>query len=331
MGMTLLVVKNGDVFDMTGLVERVTWSGRKSSAPRTLELSMLDSDRYLHARPGIDVMEGHQCAFYWDNNELFRGILMRQEQSGRRIASYKAYDNAVYLANNSDTFVYKKKTASQIFTETLGRFQLSGSAVDTGYVITDHTKPNVSAIDCIWSALAKTYKATGKRFYVISDKGQLKLISRADNVIQWVIEEGTNVTDFNRSKSIEGVRTRVKLLSDNNNVLAEASNSALEAKIGIMQHSENSDAKEKQAKLSSIASALLQTLTKPEESFTINCLGIPEVKSGVAVWINIPFLGIKQTYYVDEDSHEFRMNSHTMSLTLNAANDVQGSDRVDDD
>ena len=329
--MTFLVVKNGRIFDMTQLVESVTWSGRKSSAPRTLEVSMLDSDRYLHARPEIDVLEGHQCAFYWDGKELFRGIIMRQSQKRNRMATYKAYDNAVYLANNSDTFVYKKKTATQIFNDILNRFDLKGTAVDTGYVITDHTKPNVTAIDCIWSALAKTYRATGKRFYVISDKGELKLVARADNMIQWVIEEGANVTDFTREKSIEEVRTRVKLLSDNNKVLAKATASELEAKIGIMQHSENSDAKEKKAKLKGIAKSLLETLSKPEESFTIESLGIPDVISGVALWINIPFLGIKQTYYVDEDTHTFKMNSHTMSLTLNIANEIQGEDEEDED
>ena len=329
MGMTFLVIKGGSIFDMTQLVESVTWSGRKSSAPRTLEVNMLDSDRYLHARPGIDVLEGHQCSFYWDGKELFRGVIMRQSQKRNRMATYKAYDNAVYLANNSDTFVYKKKTATQIFNDIMGRFDLSGSAVDTGYTITDHTMPNVTAIDCIWSALAKTYRATGKRFYVISEKGQLKLVARADNMIQWVLEEGANVTDFTREKSIEEVRTRVKLLSDNNKVLARATNPDLESKIGVMQHSENSDAKEKKAKLKSIANSLLETLSKPEESFSIDSLGIPEVISGVALWINIPFLGIRQTYYVDEDSHEFKMNSHTMKLTLNATNEIQGEDEED--
>lgn len=331
MGMTLLVVKDGATYDMTPLVESVTWSGSKSSAPRSLDFSMLDSDRYGHSRPEIDVERGQQCAFYWNGEELFRGVIMRQEQSNKRTARFKAYDNAIYLANNQDTFVYKKKTATQIFNDICGRFSLSGNAVNTGYVINDFTKPNTTCIDVIWGALAKTYRATGKRYYVISQKGVLNLIARADNLVQWVIEEGANATSYSMTKSIENVKTRVKIYSDSNSVLATAADTALEARIGVLQQTQSSGEKDGKSSAKTKAQALLETLNKPEESFSIEALGITEVYSGVAVWINVPFLGISQTYYVDEDSHEFKMNSHTMKLTLNKTNEIQGEDDEDDD
>lgn len=331
MGMTLLVVKDGATYDMTPLVESVTWGGSKSAAPRSLEISMLDSDRYGHSRPEIDVERGQQCAFYWNGDELFRGVIMRQEQSQKRTAKFKAYDNAIYLANNQDTFVYKKKTATQIFNDICGRFSLTGNAVNTGYVIGDLTKPNTTCIDVIWAALAKTYRATGRRYYVVSQKGVLNLIARADNLIQWVIEEGANATNYSFTKSIEQVRTRVKIYSDSNKAIATAADTALEARIGVMQRTESSSEKGEKAKGKGDAEALLETLKSPEESFSIEALGIPEVYSGVAVWINVPFLGISQTYYVDEDSHEFKMNSHTMKLTLNKTNEIQGENDKDDE
>lgn len=331
MGMTLLVVKGGVAYDMTSLVESVTWSGRKSSAPRTLSVNMLDSDGFGHNRPEIDVEEGHQCAFYWDDEELFRGIFMRQAQKRSRIATFKAYDNAVYLANNSDTFAYKKMKASEIFSDVCVTHSIPFSAVDTGYVITDLTMPNTTCIDAIWKALAKTYRATGKRFYVVSEKGTLRLISRADNMIQWVLEEGTNITDFTKEKSIEDVRTRVKLISDANKVMAEAVASGIEGKIGMMQYTEDSDASEDKAKLQTMANSLLENMVKPDESFKITGPGIAAVRSGVAVWINVPFLNLQKTYYVDEDTHTFKGNSHTMSLTLNATNDVNGANDIDND
>lgn len=331
MGMTLLVIKDGATYDMTPLVENVTWSGRKSSAPRSLDFSLLDSDRYGHNRSGVDVERGQQCAFYWNGEELFRGVIMRQEQSQKRTATYKAYDNAIYLANNEDTFVYKQKTATQIFNDICRRFSLSGNAVNTGYVINDMTKPNTTCIDVIWAALAKTYRATGRRYYVISQKGVLNLIARADNLVQWVIEEGVNATGYSMTKSIENVRTRVKIYSDGNTELAMASDPALEARIGVLQKTESSSEKNDKAKAKTTAQSVLENLKKPEESFSIEALGIPYVYSGVAVWINVPFLGVSRTFYVDEDSHEFKMNVHTMKLTLNATNDVQGAENLEDD
>lgn len=329
--MSFIVVKNGTSYDMTPLVQNVKWSGKKSSAARSLEVNLIDNDGYGYDRPDIDVMKGVTCGFYWNDQELFRGIIMKVSQSNKRKATIKAYDSAIYLANNEDTFVYKKKTATQIFKDICTRFDLKCEAVDTSYVITNLTMPNVTCIDAIWSALAKTYRATSKRYFVISEKGVLKLIARADNMVQWVFEEGSNLLEFSRERDIEYTRTRVKLYSDANAVLAEAKDTSIEASIGIMQHAEQADSKEKKAKLQTMANELLAQLKQPSESFSIESLGVPDVITGKAVWINIPFLGLKQTYFVDEDTHTFEMENHTMSLTLNAVNEVEKADEKDDD
>ena len=318
-GITLLVAKGNAVYDMSSLVQSISWSGAKSAMPRTLEVKMIDSDRYGHKRPDIDIDEGHQCLFLWNGSELFRGIFMNVNQSSSRQGSYKAYDAGIYLAKNMDTFVYKKKTATQIFQDICKKFGLEYTAVNTGYTIADLTKPNTTAADAIWAALAKTYKAKKTRYYVLAQKGVLKLIARADNLIQLVVEEGANAVEYSRERSIENVYTRVKLYSDANKQLASAKDTGIEAKIGIMQYTEQGDSKDKKATLNKKASNLLE----------VEVIGDATIHSGVAVYLNLPFLGIKKTYYVDEDEHTFSGNKHTMRLKLNAVNDVQGAD--DDD
>lgn len=324
--MTFLVQKGSETYDMTRLVESVTWSGSKSSAPRTLEVSLVDTDNPGCDRPGINVDNGQTCGFYWDGEELFRGIIMKYAQSSSRKATVTAYDSAIYLANNTDTFVYKKKTATQIFKDICKRFELECDAVDTNHVIKKLTKPNTTAIDAIWEALSRTFKNTGKRYYVVSEKGVIKLIARADNVLQWVFEEGSNLTSYSFERSIEEVRTRVKLYSDANKLLASAKDEDLETRIGIMQHSEQADGKKDKAKLKKMAQKLLTEMKETTETFSLECIGIPEVTSGKAIWVNIPYLGLEQTYYVDEDTHTFTGASHTMSLTLNKVNSIEGED-----
>lgn len=96
----LIVIKGGAAYDMSNLVSKVKWSGRKGSSSRTLQVDFIDDDGYKHDRTGIDVEQGHQCIFYWKGEELFRGMFMQQSQSGRKTMSLKAYDNGIYLANN---------------------------------------------------------------------------------------------------------------------------------------------------------------------------------------------------------------------------------------
>ena len=329
-GIVFVVTKGNSSYDMSELVQSIKWSGKKSSMPRTLEVTMLDSDRHGHARPEISIMDGQQCLFMWNGEELFRGIFFTASQSISRAGTYKAYDSGIYLTKNMDTFVFKKKTATQIFKSICNSFGIEHSEVDTGYTIADLTMPNTTAADAVWSALAKTYKGNGGRYYVLSQKGVLNLISRADNITQLVIEEGANTLDYSRSISIENTYTRVKLYSDANKALASAVSSSIESKIGIMQYTEQGDSKDKKAVLQSKANTLLSIKKESEETLALEVIGDATVYSGIAVYLNLPFLGIQTTYYVDEDEHEFVGNKHTMRLKLNAVNEVEGADEDDD-
>ena len=99
-GINLIILKGQQGYDITQLIEQVQWSGRKGSSARTLTAQLVDDDGYLHARSGIDVEEGHQCLFWYNGQELFRGMIMTQTQNDKKKLTFKAYDNGIYLANN---------------------------------------------------------------------------------------------------------------------------------------------------------------------------------------------------------------------------------------
>lgn len=141
--------------------------------------------------------------------------------------------------------------------------------------------------------------------------------------MQWVIEVGANIISYTSTVSIEKIKTRVKLLSDEGTVLAEKANTTLEKAIGVMQDIDTPDETLNSAQLQTLVTSMLNESSTPERSLKIDALGIPDVISGLGVFVIIPSLGISKTYYVDEDSHTFKDNYHKMSLTLNLANDSE--------
>ena len=322
-GINLTVYQNGGGggLDITQLVQSVTWAGRRGSPARTLSVSLLDDDGYWHERSGIDVEEGWQCIFKWNGTELFRGIFMTQGTTQKKTGKYKAYDNGIYLSNNRDTFVYESKTASQIFSDVCSRFGLpTGEVAGCSYTIPDHIKKKATGWDTIEDALSLEFDNTGTRFFVVSEKGSLSLKKRKENIVQWVLETGANVTSYNFSKSIENVKTRIKLLSAEGTVLAEASDPGLEAKIGIMQEVETPDETLNSAQLKALADSMLAEKKQASRTLNLNDLiGIPDVISGVGVFVIIPHIAISRTLYVDSDTHTFKDNLHTMSLQLSYA------------
>ena len=177
----LLIVQNKKTTDMTALVKSVHWKGRKGSSARTLTVTMIDDDGYKHARSGIDVEDGNQCVFLVDGKERFRGILLNQNQGNTKRLKFTAYDNGIYLANNKDTFVYKNKSADQVFTDVCSRFGIpTGEVAKCSYQIPELTKSKTTGQDAVLDALSLDYKATGIRHYVSSDKGKLSLLQRKD-------------------------------------------------------------------------------------------------------------------------------------------------------
>lgn len=320
----LLVVKDKKTIDMTNLVQSVRWSGRKGSSARTITVTMIDDDGYRHARSGIDVADGNQCVFLVDGKERFRGILMNQNQGDKKQLKFKAYDNGIYLANNKDTFVYKNKTADQVFSDVCSRFGIpTGEVAKCSYKIPELTKSKTTGQDAVLDALGLDYKATGTRHFISSDKGKLSLLQRKDQVISFVVDGDANLYGYSYTKSIESIKTRVRMISKEGTTLAEKSNSALEQKIGIFQEIQQPDESLTKAQVKDLVGSVLDTLDDPEEMLTLNILGDPDVISGKAILVKIPHLGISRAYYVDSDDHAFEDNMHTMSLTLTTAAEIK--------
>ena len=319
----LHVKRDGSVFDISELVEQVKWSGRKGSAARTVEVSLLDSNRAGLERSNIDVEDGQSCIFYWNDKELFRGLIMSQQQSNKMKMPIKAYDLGVHFANSKDTFTYKNKTADQIFVDCCNRLQIPYNVVaGTGYVIRELPKPKTTYFDVVQDSLSQTYKATGERFFPISLEGKMNLLHRKETILQWVIEDGVNLSSYTYKKSIEKVKTRIKLLSNKEKVLAQRTNDALEQKFGVFQEINTPSDDLNQAQLKELVDSMISEKGQTDKSLIISGLGIPEIYSGIGVYVIIKDLGIEQTFYVDQDVHTFKGRKHTMSLTLNWANDI---------
>lgn len=331
-GMSLIILKGEQGYDVTQLVEQVKWKGRKGSSSRTLAVTLIDDDGYKHARSGIDVEQGHQCIFSYDGVELFRGIIMSQTQSNQKKLQFTAYDNGIYLANNKDTFCYENKTASDVFWDCCTRFGLPmGEVASCSYKIPELTKSKTTAFDAIADALSLDFDATGIRHYVASSKGKLSLLTRRENILQWVIEVGQNITSYSYSRSIEDIKTRVKMVSKEGTTVAEKSNSELEKKIGIFQEIDQPDESLTTAQVNDLIESIMEEKGTPERTLTVEAMGIAEVISGIGVYIIIPELEISRTFYVDEDTHTFEDNKHTMSLKLNYANDLAKEEKGAED
>ena len=331
MALQFILIKEKIGYDISDIVQKVSWSGRKNSPARTLQLTLLDDISLGNEnRANVDVYKGNHIIFLEDNKELFRGIIMKQTQSQDQTLNIIAYDNAIYLSNNKGSFSYCKKTLTEVFMDVCKKYEINrGETASVLYKIPVISEINKTIYDVLCNAMSQTYKATGERYYIISRNGQLHLLRRREQLTKLVLETGSenslygNITQYNYSKSIEKTRTRLVLISKEGKAIASWSDFELEDRIGMMQDVQTPDDTLSKSSLKQIVKTMFDEIKLPSESLSITALGISSIYSGMAVYINIPNINIGRTFYVDSDTHTWDGDYHEMKLTLNFAKNLE--------
>lgn len=313
--LTLKIGRDGTLYDYSELITKVTTSGRRSAAPRTIDVTIGHVESVAGAN--INCGNGQNCFLYLNGSEIFRGLLMTDGRNNKRNIPIKAYDECVRLANNKDSFSYENKTATYIFKDCLKRLGLTlGSAAETGHRIKELVKKATSYWDVIEDALSQTYKATGIRFYVYAKQGKIYLVKRKISTTMPILSLDSNVVSYDYSRSIYNTRTRLQLTTSKGNKKGSTVNSALEKKIGRFQDVESVDEDITQSEINKRINVFNWEKGQVGQELKVSAVGDISCVSGACVYVDIPDAGAKRIMYIEEDTHTFEKGKHTMTLKL---------------
>lgn len=325
-----LVGKGNTFFDYANLISSVTFSGRKGAAPRNISVTLFDSEGYSLQRVAVDVAKGQTCVLYEDGKEIFRGLAMTEVKKSNRSLTIKAWDNAIYLCNSKASFSYKNKRADQIFNDCCKKAELTvGSSVDTGFIIPEIVKPSSTYWDVIQEALSLTYYSTGRRFYVMSDKGKLYLKERKEVSTMPKLELTTNTESYEQERSIYDTRTRITLVTSKNETKKSYVNTELEKQIGKFAEVQTVDNDATATELNRKIEVFKEEKSMVAQSLTWAGTGITSVMAGGCVYVINSPLGLKRAMYVDEDTHTWEGGKHQMKLKLNYMPDFKKTGKKD--
>ncbi len=311
----LFVIKDTEWLEL--VAESVSLEGHRYQAPRSIEATIVikQGDQTYYS-----VTEGDTVLFKWKGKELFRGIVFARTPDEHTLA-FSAYDMLQYLVKNQDVYVFSNQRADQMIRRIANDFQIPTTSIaNTGHTIKSLViKNDTTLYDIILKALKQTKSQTGRHYQLYSEKGKLGLRAWPDPSEVWVLETGVNITGYQYSTSINDTATRVVLRrqKDNKTYKASAKDSSGLNKYGVLQYTETVTDDINQAQLQQRADVrLAEKKGVKKELKNIQAIGIPEVQSGLPVYISIPEAGIKKTYWVDTDRHEFKGTKHTMTIDV---------------
>lgn len=321
------------------VTESVTLQGQRYQAPRSIQANIITKQG---SQTYYRVSEGDTVLFKWKGKELFRGIVFSRTPVEGKL-TFTAYDMLQYLVKNQDVYVFSNQRADQILRRIGADFQIPMTSIaNTGHVMKSLVfKNDTSLYDIILKALKETKRQTGRNYQIYSAKGKMGLRAWPDPEDVWVIESGVNLIGYQYSTSIEETATRVKMRTSvdeqgknkkkgsKSDIVVIEQDKAGQSQYGILQHVETVTGQINQPQLQKRAKVrLAEKKGVKQEVKSIQALGIPELQSGLPIYLKIPEINIKKTYWIDQDKHEFNGVKYTMTIDVVEKNSMPKGDQA---
>lgn len=315
----LLDNRNGNVFDISNLVGKITWKTRRTGKAGTLEFDYLPTGEFT-------INSGDVLRLKWFDEKVFYGYCFEESYTKKnQKKDLKFYDQLRFLMAN-DTYVFINKSATQIIQQIAQDFELKiGIFEDTGYVIPTHVGEDKKLLDIIYEALDKTLIATGRTYVFYDDFGLLNLRS-IDNLKQNIVIDGdSNLMDFTYKKSIDSdTYNRIKLVQNNNDGgkrdIYIVQDSQTIAKWGLLQYYQSVNENLNKAQIKEISANLLKVKNRETKTLKVDVVGTDPtdvyLRAGAGVYIKIQELEFSQFFLIDEATHKFSNGEHTFNLNL---------------
>ena len=314
--MRLIIQHNGK------LIEPPVKSGVKIEWERTGSPGKLTFTVVKIKDAGMGFAEGDPVQFYYDDKVVFAGYVFTKKRNREHHIDVTCYDQIRYLKNKF-TYVFEKKTATQIIQALCKDFNLKVGTMDsTKYVIPALAEENKAALDIILGVLEDTLMNTGQMYVLYDDAGKLCLRNCANMISTTLIMEDT-AENFDYSSSIDSeTYNRIVLYYKNENESIEIFTASSQDRIaawGMLQYFE--EVKNKTIGQSK-ANALLSLYNKKTRELKItDAFGSIDVRGGTLIPVKLDLGDIQANNYmlVEKVTHKFENDRHTMDLTLEGA------------
>lgn len=314
-----LIHHDGTEWDISQIVQNLTWKtshiGKAGSACFNLIKGGLYQSR------DFTYNNGDMVRVRVGDIEVFHGYIFAIDAGRDEVVSITAYDQIRYLMN-TDTYVFVNQTATDIVKRIANDFQLQlGHIADTEYIIPTMSEDGQKLLDIICKAITLTYSNKGKDYCLYDDFGKLCLRNVEDVKLDFYIGEESLLYDYTVKTSIDDdTYNRIKLYRDNSETgkreIYMAEDSVNIKRWGLLQLYQSVDEKMNPPQIEEMLNNLAQLKNRERKSLQINALGDIRVRAGIRVHIKIDEYGVDQALLVDECTHSFDNDAHTMSLDL---------------
>lgn len=289
--------------DISGWIEKITWSGDISQIARKLSFTYACSREDSNI-PYIVVDNGDTVSVTYGDSLIFLGVItsLSRQESGITV-SVNAIELSWYTGKVKTYGVYQGSPA-EIAAQVCGEYGIAVGSLLQGSTVTEIISTGDKTI---YQVIEDAYRTVEHYLYM---SGEALNIAQLGMEVVGHLSGNTNVTDAAYTSNIENMVNKVVILDANSKLAGETGNAGYAAKYGLMQEiykqEQGKDAEAEAAKL----------LRGVEETGNITAQGNIACIAGKAVYVTDVSSNITGCFRIAADTHNFEGTLHTMNLNL---------------
>lgn len=291
---------NKKFYDLSSVILSVNLETSITGQPGKCRIKMLNTT--ADPKRKFEAWRGCTIAIKYGGWAFFKGVIFEVEQSEKALEiDLICYDTIRYMANK-DAYLFKKKTASDIFKKVCKDFAIP------------YTVQNKSTYKCkkksqdnktLWSMCDDAIQETlGKKnkMYVIWDKfGKATFSNVASLKSKYMIIAGSNVISYKWNIGIDkNTYTQIKGYTNNKKTEKRTSYVSYSKdkvkKWGLLQRYEHFHDDTKKKTLKKYVKQLLKNCAHEWGMLDVTCFGIPNLHAGCLIYVRVPLLGVKDNH-----------------------------------
>ncbi|WP_445819698.1 C40 family peptidase [Clostridioides difficile] len=307
-------IKNGNIYDITDIVEKVTWSGDYKSPSRTLEFSIVQSASDINFQQ-INIPIASTVCFYVNDKEIFRGMIInRSKDSSNNSISFVSKDMGFLLTQSEVSYNFKDKLVEDIAKQVFNDNKLAIGNIPKTNVKYTKMFIGVTGYDTIMSAYTEASKTTKKKYMIEANIDKFNVIEKGIITLNVMFEEGSNLINTSFSESMENVKNKVLVVDQYGNKISEKVDDKIFKDVGVIMQKVIQQQENSTVDIESEFKGIEQTC---------NLKGYGDVSciTGRGVKVKDSYTGLVGLFYIDTDKHNWDSNgNYEIDLDLNFQN-----------
>ncbi|WP_066503468.1 XkdQ/YqbQ family protein [Abyssisolibacter fermentans] len=313
-------ITNGIQTDITPLVRSIKWRSNINELGNQLDFEIAFNDsRYF---PSIPVELG-SVVIIKNEEEIFRGIVISKQNSGRNVVSYTCFDYAIYLNKSKEVYQFNKTSAKKAIETILNDFKIPIGKIAPISTVINKIYNNKLVSDIIRDIISTAEKEKGIKYRMEMRQGKLFIENQEDLVIKATFKLAQNIQDYDvtssisnpsRKQTIENMKNSIKVIDTNNKVIEQRDQKLID-KYGLLQDVMLTEHKDT-AKAKNLAEKMLKDLGKVMEENSVEMIGNDSVRAGRLIEIREPITGMSGQYLIKDVNHTLTNGIHRMQVGL---------------